>query len=72
MFLFASALVVAILILLALVPLSQAVRTELLPALQASAATRTAGKNASSATRSRLAADWHLLRAAGLHGRAGA
>ena len=41
---FASALVVAILILLALVPLSQAARTELLPALQASAPTRTAAK----------------------------
>jgi predicted permease len=43
-FLFAFALVVAILIPLALVPLSQAARTELLPAMQASAATRTAGK----------------------------
>jgi len=43
-FLFASALVGTIMILLALVPLSQAARTELLPAMQAGAATRTAGK----------------------------
>lgn len=43
-FLFASAMLVAILLLLALVPLSQAARAELLPALQAGAGTRTAGK----------------------------
>ena len=44
-FLCASALAVVILILLALVPLSQAARAELLPGLQASAATRTGARS---------------------------
>ncbi|MGD0156815.1 MAG: ADOP family duplicated permease [Terracidiphilus sp.] len=43
-FLFASALALITLLLLALVPLSQVVRCELLPVLQANAVTRTAGK----------------------------
>jgi predicted permease len=43
-FFFASALALLALLLLALVPLSQVARSELLPVMQASAVTRTAGK----------------------------
>jgi predicted permease len=53
-FIFASALALLMFLLLALVPLSQAARSELLPVLQASAVTRTAGR----APKLRRAAVW--------------
>ena len=65
-FLFAALLALVTMLLLAVVPLIQVARAELLPVMQASAVTRTSGRAPIAAPHCYLATDWHLVRAAGL------